>query len=642
MAASRATHAAVYINDKYYGLYISVEHIDDEFLQNRFEDASGNLWKCLWPADLAYRGENPGNYFPFYEETRPYQLKTNLDEYDYSQLARLIKIINAKPDFLFPDSLETILAVPEVLKYFAVNNLVGGWDDYCFLKNNYYLYYEPAQDIFHWIPYDYDNTFGVDWFDINWSIINPYTFDKIDGGDRPLVDRIMQVPEYKNLYSHFLEFYLEKFFEINRFESKLFSIKDKITPFVEADTFRTLDYGFTIEDFHNSYSSSYSNQHIKTGIRKFVTNKIILLSSQIQWLETKPMIYDINYWPKSPAPDDTIFVEAAIFSKHDLADVSIQFHPGTLTVLFEYQMEFKPKSEIKFIEDKDCWIGKIPPLGENAFGHFQIKASNILNKTQIAPKTKSIKIQTENIIFDQVVINEVLAKNDSINSDESGDFDDWIEIYNFTDSEVNLSGKYLTDNSNNPAKWKFPETDIKLNSKEYLLVWCDGDSEQAVLHTNFRLNAGTEFIGLIAEDGITFIDSLSFGQQTADISFGRLADGENNWQFLKPTPGYSNSKTTVKNHSVPNDFKIDIFPNPFKQFTYIKINGQNRREYSIKIYDLLGRLVWQKFPNDLPSGQIDLQWNGVNKSGNPISAGIYLVKVISGSFSEERKIVLLK
>jgi hypothetical protein len=44
------------------------------------------------------------------------------------------------------------------------------------------------------IPYDYDNTFGVDWFTKDWSRINPYTFAVI-GGDRPLVDQIFSSAE---------------------------------------------------------------------------------------------------------------------------------------------------------------------------------------------------------------------------------------------------------------------------------------------------------------------------------------------------------------------------------------------------------------------------------------------------------------
>ncbi len=81
MVTSRSTHVAVYINDEFYGLYISVEHIDDEFLEKNFSDDSGNLWKCIWPADLTYRGGDPEDYHPYYDDERPYTLKTNKDSY---------------------------------------------------------------------------------------------------------------------------------------------------------------------------------------------------------------------------------------------------------------------------------------------------------------------------------------------------------------------------------------------------------------------------------------------------------------------------------------------------------------------------------------------------------------------------------
>ena len=79
MPATRASHAKVYVNGQYYGLYISVEHIDENFLERHYADDSGNLWKCIWPADLTYRGNDPEDYHPYYlslihisEPTRPY------------------------------------------------------------------------------------------------------------------------------------------------------------------------------------------------------------------------------------------------------------------------------------------------------------------------------------------------------------------------------------------------------------------------------------------------------------------------------------------------------------------------------------------------------------------------------------------
>ena len=60
--ASRSNHVRVFINQEYYGLYVNVEHIDEEFVDSRFGNQDGNLYKCLWPADLDYLGTDPDLY----------------------------------------------------------------------------------------------------------------------------------------------------------------------------------------------------------------------------------------------------------------------------------------------------------------------------------------------------------------------------------------------------------------------------------------------------------------------------------------------------------------------------------------------------------------------------------------------------
>lgn len=121
MRASRANHVELYINGAYRGLYISVEHVDDEFLQKNFSDDSGNLWKCLYPADLVYLGSSPELYRLVNSDGRPaYELKTNEELSDFSNLARFIDVLNNTPLAGLPDSLEQILDVPSALKYFCV------------------------------------------------------------------------------------------------------------------------------------------------------------------------------------------------------------------------------------------------------------------------------------------------------------------------------------------------------------------------------------------------------------------------------------------------------------------------------------------------------------------------------------------
>jgi len=81
-----------YINGGYYGLYISVEYIEEEFLHKNYSDNSGNLWRCLWPADLTFRGNKAEDYFPYNTDVTPYDLKTNVLENDYSKLTKLISL----------------------------------------------------------------------------------------------------------------------------------------------------------------------------------------------------------------------------------------------------------------------------------------------------------------------------------------------------------------------------------------------------------------------------------------------------------------------------------------------------------------------------------------------------------------------
>ncbi len=137
----------------------------------------------------------------------------------------------------------------------------------------------------------------------------------------------------------------------------------------------------------------------------------------------------------------------------------------------------------------------------------------------------------------QLVINEFMADNDNIITDNAGDYDDWIELYNDYDYAINLSGYYMTDDLGDPTQWACP--DVSIPAKGYLIIWADDDGDQGELHANFKLGKDGEEIGLY--DGTDFVDSLTFGEQTTDISFGRYPDGEDSWYFMEESsPGDAN------------------------------------------------------------------------------------------------------
>ncbi|MFH1748906.1 MAG: lamin tail domain-containing protein [Planctomycetota bacterium] len=142
-------------------------------------------------------------------------------------------------------------------------------------------------------------------------------------------------------------------------------------------------------------------------------------------------------------------------------------------------------------------------------------------------------------------INEFMANNDTAvqDPDGSGGYPDWIELYNAGDSAVDLGGMYLTDDLNQPRKWRIPDG-VSIDAGGYLLFWADNDPEQGDTHASFKLAWTGEAVGLFDTDanGNVAIDTLIFEEQSADVSFGRTTDGADAWQALTtPTPGGSNN-----------------------------------------------------------------------------------------------------
>jgi hypothetical protein len=150
------------------------------------------------------------------------------------------------------------------------------------------------------------------------------------------------------------------------------------------------------------------------------------------------------------------------------------------------------------------------------------------------------KDSAEDVLF----INEFLASNSTVLADEFGEFDDWVEIYNNSDDAIDIGGMYITDDPDDGNPYWIPDSDPELTTimpGGFLLIWCDRDLDQGILHVNIRLSANGEAIVLIGKDEETVLDYYEFGPQERDISTGRQPDGSDNWiNFQIPSPGASN------------------------------------------------------------------------------------------------------
>ena len=655
VVSTRATHVTVYINEKYYGLYISVEHIDEEFIQKNYDDDSGNLWKCLFGSTLVYMGNNPDLYkFENGEGERPYSLVTNEKEDDYSQLANLIYQINSSSNPNFEDSVEAIINVNGILKYLATNILVGGWDDYWSLSNNYYLYFNPETKKFDLIPYDYDNTFGVTWWDIDWASVNPYTFAQVYAGQRPLVDNILQRPKYRNLFSHYLEYYSNIYFGSPAFTTRLNELKTMISPYAEIDTFRIPDWGYTFQIFQDSfdkndffYTSGGSNAVIIPGsISDFVTERTSSLNSQINYIDHSPIIYDFKISSTKLQADEELVLTASVFSNKGISSVKAELtiNNGSPEL---YTFDFDPVPSAMIIEEADRWTITLPSLGDSKTILLKIIAEDNTGGTTIFPNKPIEIITASTVASKEVLLSEVMSSNTNTIADENNEYDDWIEIYNPQASTIDLSDKYLTDKKDDLTKWQIPNG-TTIASNQFLLFWCDEDQEQGDNHTNFKISAAGEFLAIVDSDGLSIIDSVTIPSMLEDESFSRT-DNNGNWVIsTTSTPGTDNIITDVADRSIiKHSFNLSAYPNPFNPTTTIKyeIPDQARNDNSLvtlKIYDILGKEVTTLLNEKQKSGSYNIEWNASNSQGRELTSGIYFVNINGEFFNKTIKLLLLR
>jgi len=142
-----------------------------------------------------------------------------------------------------------------------------------------------------------------------------------------------------------------------------------------------------------------------------------------------------------------------------------------------------------------------------------------------------------------IVINEFLTSNVLIFSDEAGEYDDWIELYNDSDDQINIAGMYISDDKNEPDKWQVPSTNIEktlIVSKGFLVLWADDSPEQGALHLPFKLSESEEIY--LFDSSFSPLDSIKYSKQKPDITYGRYPDGNGQLGYsIKATPGFSNS-----------------------------------------------------------------------------------------------------
>ena len=258
--AQRVAPSILFINDEYKGVYLNVEQIDDEFIEKRFGSKEGFLYKCGQGMTLAYQEE-------VYDDNK-INSKMNEDSDDRTELSHLIDVLNNTSDVNFKKEIEKIFNVNSFIRQMAVEAIIGHWDGYSWFNNNYYLYYNPNSMKFEFIPYDADNTFGVDFTGNDWGIRDLKHFYRFDN-ERPLVGRILDVEVYKDSYYQYLNIVMEEYFKENYLFTKFNFYRELLKTHVQNDTYFSSTFGFSYQDFINAFEYE-SKKPATYGLKEYV------------------------------------------------------------------------------------------------------------------------------------------------------------------------------------------------------------------------------------------------------------------------------------------------------------------------------------------------------------------------------------
>ncbi len=165
--------------------------------------------------------------------------------------------------------------------------------------------------------------------------------------------------------------------------------------------------------------------------------------------------------------------------------------------------------------------------------------------------------------FPLLWINEVMPSNASVVTDNMGEFEPWIELYNADADPVSLDDYLLSDSYSQLNKWAFP-TGITMAAGERLVVWADGEGDETAPghpHTSFALDAdaGAVVLSRIHTGVFVVVDYLNYSNVGENASFGAFPEGQfqDRHIFPTPTPGAANSPSSPVVPVVINEWMSD-------------------------------------------------------------------------------------
>lgn len=561
---ARSNYIHLFLNNQDWGIYPNIQSVDKTFLEEWFLSNDGARFRATvdetgpgqpnWgdgTAGMNYLGDNPSSYQQYYS------LKSNdvVEDPWQALIDACYQLSVASAADM--EALKAKIDVDKVLWHLACENIFTDDDSYIMKgKMDYMVYYEPETGRTTSLEYDGNTTFVSNAATSNnWS-----PFKNATNAKYPLLYKLLGIPELRQRYLAHYRTILNETFTTANATALVNELHNQISTLVAADPKKLYSTA--------QYNSGYP------GLITFVTNRRNFLLSNAEVAQTAPVISSAPYFNQNdqeytePLPEDPVTVKANVTSNNGIKAVYLYYATGLVGNFTKVEM-FDDGLHQDGASNDGVFGGNIPGYIANTLVRYYIEAiaNNSAASAAYLPSGAEhdvfvYRVASENA-SNGVVINELLAQNTNVVKDESGDYEDWVELYNKNDFEVDLSGFYISDKTENVSKWSFPEGTI-IPANGYLIVWADEEQEEGSLHSNWKLSASGESVTL-SDPNQNMVDQIIFGAQTTNMAFARVPNGTGEFRIQAPTFNATNDLTATRD--VAQGFShILIFPNPARDF----------------------------------------------------------------------------
>jgi len=612
MHSPQANFAKVYVNGTYLGLYSNTEAVNKTFVSNHFNSSSNTFVECspiITPgpttkSSLRYLSADSTAYANYYE------IKST---YGWNELVSLTN--TASND---ATNLPLVMDMDKLTWMLAYNNVLVNLDSYSGVFSQNHLIYKDNSGRFNPIMWDLNMSFGGFPYAgsgaTNFGTLTTATSQTLSPTlhatdvNWPLIKAVMANATYRKMYFAHMRTIVTDFFETNLYETQAKELQNIIDDAVLTDNNKF----FTYEQFQNGLTEDISvGSYTVPGISNLMTGRLAYLKTDAEYLYSAPTITQITPETSTPTVNDSVVFTASVqnastvylnlkslddilFEKFQMFDDGKHNDTDAGDGIYGIKVKISAlNTQYYAYAENTLAVSVLPARAEFEFYSLQATISTIPNKGDL-------------------VINEFVATNTTGAINPSGEYADWVELYNTTNTTLSLNGLYITDNYLKPTKSTFPTNTVIL-PKSYLTIWAD--EETAIgdeIHAAFKLSASGE--QLMLSDGASYVlDSLTFGAQTANLSLGRYPDGTGDFVVMRPSFGTTNICST----GIDNQFssQLRLYPNPVSN--QLNLDGCIEKS-PLAIYNIIGNLMYKqentaetftKDVSDWPNGLYILKHN---------------------------------